>query len=324
MITLYMHEPDGITAFEWDGTTPFPQGVVWIDCEAPTPAEKETLQNVLGLEIPTHEDVVKNEMLSRMYRAEMAAYMTVAVIHKSTSPHPETRPIVMILTEQVLLTLRVISPTSFLNFSQRIIGAQKDYSSGPEVLAGLLEEMVMRIGFNSEYVAKELDQISHLVFASTEIRADSSMASSLSDVLRRIGTAADLNSKVNDSLHSFGRVLAFFHEEQADNHYLTHKINILANDVQELLKQNAFQSDKATFQLDATLGMINVEQNLIMKILSVFTVVIMPPTLIGSIYGMNFQDMPELTHPWGYPMALLIMAICAVAPYLYFRYRRWL
>lgn len=324
MITLYVRQEGGVLATPWTMGEPVPYDVVWVDMEQTSAEDEAALQAAMGIDLPTHEDEWKNDVLNRMYRVDATAYMTAAVINKTTSPYPETRPITFVLNETTLVTMRDIAPTSFKTFAKRLATSSRDLTSGPEIMEGLLVEMVTRVAYNSELVVTELDDLSHQIFDPYGMQETQNTSDAMRSALQRLGTAADLNGKINESLHSLARLLAFFKEDQEDNHYLGRKLDVLALDVRELLQHTAFLGDKITFLLDATLGMINVEQNMIMKILSVFTVIIMPPTLIGSIYGMNFRFMPELSHMWGYPLALLLMLGCAAGPYLYFRKKRWL
>ncbi len=323
MITLYSRDEGQLAVQSWQSGQPLPPHLIWVDAHDPSDEEADSLQAALGLALPPREERERSSALSRMFSSDGVSFMTAALITKAMGPYPEIRHVRFVLTEDTLLTVREIEPTSFVQFAARLAETTKNYDSGPEVLQGLLEEMVLRVAYNSELVSGDLDELSHRIFDPYGLQADEEQTS-LQDVLRRLGVAADLNSQVHESLHSLARMVGFFKEQQSDNQYLVRKLDVLAADIRELAQQTTFLSNKITFQLDATLGMINVEQNMIMKILSVFTVLIMPPTLIGSIYGMNFSFMPELSQPWGYPLALALMVVCAVGPFMYFRRRRWL
>ncbi len=323
MITVYSRTDGMFEVTPWTVEEPFPIGAIWVDAENPTEEEIYELQLTLGIPLPTKEERERNITLSRMFKADGVSFMNAAIITKALGPYPELSVVRFILTENTLLSVRDIQPTSFENFSERLKNSSKDFDSGPEILQGLLEEMILRVAYNSDLVTNDLDRLSHRIFDPYGLKEDEAELS-LQDVLRQIGVVADLNSQVHESLHSLSRMVAYFKESQSDNQYLVRKLDTHSKDIRELTQQSTFLSDKITFQLDATLGMINVEQNLSMKILSIFTMVIMPPTLIGSIYGMNFQFMPELSQPWGYPLALLVMLTSAILPFLYFRKRRWL
>jgi magnesium transporter len=194
-----------------------------------------------------------------------------------------------------------------------------------QVLEGLLEEVITRVAHNSEVVVEGLDQLSHNIFgesmAGMQVK-NSSQAMLV--VLKRLGTFADLNSKINESLHSLGRMLSFFKQVNNNDSVTERNIKTLNTDLFALSQQTLFLSDKITFQLDATLGMINVEQNTIMKIFTVASIFFLPPTVIGSIYGMNFEHMPELHWEYGYPIAIGVMLVSVLMPYYYFRKKGWL
>jgi magnesium transporter len=325
MIHVYYRQNGTVVCDTLDAITTLPEHTLWVDAENASAEDEDALEALLTIRIPTRAEVWKNHAMNRMYNTDGVSYMTAALISKSDGPYPETHAVTFIVTEACLVTLRGISPTSFRNFAARLLAHALDFNSGPEIMEGLLEEMITRVAHNTELVMKELDDLNHSIFDPYGMQGgEENLAGLMQQVLRRLGATADLNSKVNESLHSFERLLVFFREDQADNLYLLRKLEMLMRDVRALEQQTGFVSDKITFQLDATLGMINVEQNVIMKVLSIFTVVIMPPTLIGSIYGMNFAHMPELASPWGYPAALALMLVVAAGPFWYFRYRRWL
>lgn len=324
MITLYIRLDNGMQAMQWTPHDPFPNDVVWIDMENTSPEEEEALKRASGTYLPPQEDDWKNSMFNRIYRTETVCFMTAALIFKTGSDHPTNRSVTFVLTDQLLVTMRDIAPTSFRNFAKRLMEAPQNFISSNEIMGGLMEDMLLRVAYNSELVMTEMDTLSHQIFGPRSKLESADVTTPMRRILQRLGEAADLNSKINVSLHSLARLLAFFREDQDDNHYLARKLDVLDSDVHELLQQNAFISDKITFLMDATLGMIDVEQNIIMKIFSVFTVLLLPPTLIGSIYGMNFAYMPWLHQAWGFFAALLVMVVCAAAPYLYFRRRRWL
>lgn len=326
MMMVYFRQDGVVRVAPWDGAG-FPPETVWVDVEHAAKEELEAIQSHLGIDLPSGEEVKENLALNRMYQSDGISYMTAKIITKSNGPYPETQPVSFMLSEHMLVTLRGIAPTSFKSFAQQLVGKARDFTCGAEIMEGLLEAMVTRVAHNSELVVSELDGLSHQIFdtyAGESKKSDTNSSEQMKNVLRKLGAVADLNSQINESLYSFARLITFFKEDQEDNKYLVRKLDVLSADVKELIQQTGFLSDKITFQLDATLGMINVEQNMIMKVLSIFTVMIMPPTLIGSIYGMNFAHMPELQEMWGYPAALSVMLVCALVPYIYFRNKRWL
>ena len=152
----------------------------------------------------------------------------------------------------------------------------------------------------------------------------------LQELIERIGEEGDFVSKMRESLVSIGRAVAFMQavEDQArENKQVKEnkaRIKILQRDIVSLTDHATFLSGKISFLLDAVLGLISIEQNGIIKIFSVAAVVFLPPTLVASIYGMNFAFMPELQWQFGYPFAILLMIMSAVLPYYYFKGKGWL
>lgn len=304
---------------------PLPESTLWIDICNPTVEEEKSIEKQLGIEIPTREEIWKNQVLNRFYQENNVSYMTSAIITKVESPYPQTSSVTFILADHYLITIRYIAPTSFTNFASRLMRNPQKFSTGAHLLEALLEEIITRVAYNSEIVVDELDKLSHDIFAMDKLEESRKNPSQLmKGILKRLGTCADLNSKINESLHSLGRMVNFFKQAQNQGKEMDDAIAILITDISALTKQTAFLSDKITFQLDATLGMINIEQNLIIKIFSMVAVFFLPPTLVSSLYGMNFQNMPELSWPYGYPMALGMMVTCVLIPFVYFRRKGWL
>lgn len=323
MITIYRKNGNTITRSS-EGEK-IVEDAVWIDMHNPTIEEEKLAESRLNIKIPTREEIWMNQVLNRFYREDGASYMTAAIITKIDTPHPKTSTVTFILGKNFLLTIRYIMPTSFQNFANRIINNPQYFPTSKHVLEGLLEEIITRVAYNSEVVASELDKLSHDIFEMDVFeKRKKQKPSQMNRVLKKLGTCADLNSKINESLHSVNRLVTFFKSEPDNNKEIEDAVNIQLSDINALSKQTAFLSDEITFLLDATLGLINVEQNLIIKIFSVVAVFFLPPTLVSSIYGMNFAKMPELQWSYGYPTAIFLMILCALVPFLYFRKHGWL
>lgn len=323
MITCYFRTPDGIGTSLVEVGGAIPPGALWIDIFSPTLEEERLVESQMGVELPSREEIWRNQVLNRFYREKGVYYMTLAMITKINSPYPETSSVTFVKTKACLITMRYIAPTSFMNFAHRLLHAPHKFPDSCEVLEGLLEEIIMRVAHNLEIVVRELDAMSHVIFEQkTQKGANASLM--MKEMLARLGTCADLNSKINESLQSINRLLSFSLENPDNNDEVRAGLKVLVTDALALIKQTNFFSDKLTFLLDASLGMINVEQNMIMKVFSVFTVFFLPPTLIASVYGMNFEHMPGLHSPWGYPAALAFMVLCISAPYALFKRKGWL
>ena len=302
---------------------PLPAEAVWIDLVSPTPDDERRVEALLGVEVPTREEMQEIEVSSRLYQEDGALYMTAPVVARADTEHPEASAVSFILAGDRLITVRYAEPQPFALFSARCQRAPAAYTRGDAVLAGLLDALIDRIADVLEHIGLEVDDISHEVFEHTSKpgRGD------FQDVLRRLGRRGDLISKVRESLVGVGRVLMFLTQASMAQRIakdLRDRLRTMSRDVRSLTDHASFLSSKINFLLDATLGMINIEQNAIIKIFSVAAVVFLPPTLIASIYGMNFEHMPELGWPLGYPLALALMVASAILPYGYFKRRRWL
>jgi magnesium transporter len=325
MITVFHRKESAILSSVITSADQIPDDTLWVDVCNPSLEEEKSLESQLKVEMPTREEIWKNQVLNRLYQENNIAYMTAAIITKVESPYPQTSSVTFILAPGFLLTIRYISPTSFQNFSQRLMRHPQKFATSSHVLEGLLEEIITRVAYNNEILISELDALSHEIFGVESFEVNAKNPSTvMKGILRRLSTCADLNSKINESLHSLSRILNFFRQAHGHKKELDNAIRTLMTDVMALTQQTGFLSDKITFQLDAALGMINVEQNVIIKIFSVVAVFFLPPTLLSSIYGMNFADMPELKWVYGYPMAIFLMMMCAVVPFVFFRKRGWL
>jgi magnesium transporter len=326
MITLTYCNGKETTTCEWALGADIPENrLCWIDLVAPTGEERKSIEQKLGIEIPSKTEVWKNNVLNRLYHEDGVTYMTASLISKADSPHPTTSAVTFITGKNYLLTVHDISPTSFKNFLIRLQRPHEKFVSPAHLLAGLFEEIIDRVAFNSELVVGSLDELSHDIFGVSVLdKRVKKTSQSLKTSIKKLGAAADLNSQINESLHSISRLLVFSRQISFQDSQAITTLDLLISDTSALKTQCAFLSDKITFLLDATLGLINVEQNVIIKIFSVVAVFFMPPTLVGTIYGMNFHYMPELDWFFGYPMALGIMLLCALLSYFYFRKKGWL
>jgi magnesium transporter len=321
MLTAYVLDRRGCLAEASPGARP-PNDAVWLDLVSPSAEEEQRVEAVLGVDVPTREEMQEIEASSRLYEENGALYMTATVLAKSETDYPQATAVTFILSGDRIVTVRYAEPQPFASFvakGQRSPGA---YQRGDVILAGLLDAIIDRLADILERVGMEVDDISETVFqqATGPVR-------SFHDVLRRLGRKGDLTSKARESLFGIERLLIFFSQSCARDEKardLRARVETMIRDVRSLADHSTFLSSKVTFLLDATLGMINIEQNAIIKIFSVVAVVFLPPTLIASIYGMNFDFMPELHWGFGYPLAIVLMIGSALAPFLYFKRRRWL
>ncbi|MFO1407660.1 MAG: magnesium transporter CorA family protein [Steroidobacteraceae bacterium] len=323
MLRLLIPTGSGYNWVEHAPPAPFPDEFLWADLFEPTPEEEKAVESLLTVDVPTRDEMKEIETSNRLYEEGNAVYMTATVGSKLDSAMPESSAITFILANDRLITNRYVDPTPVSRFMQYVERSPAACTSSATLLAGLLESFVERIADLLERVQGELDGVSHTIFGRVN---GQSTSGDLQAMIRRIGANGDLVSKARESLVSFQRLLMYV--QQANTVTLSQdqrgRFKSTLRDVQSLSDHAGFLANKIQFLLDAVLGLINLEQNNIIKIFSVAAVMFLPPTLVASVYGMNFHWMPELDKPWGYPLALVLMVVSAVVPYLYFRRRGWL
>lgn len=315
------------------------QEAVWIDLFRPTHEEESTVERQVGLDVPTREEMQEIELSSRLYEEGGAAFMTANILSHTDSDDVVVSPITFIVLGNKLITVRYEDPRTFGAFIARGQRVGIACPSAGGIAVGLLEASVERLADVLERTAHDLDVLSKEIFRpgdSAPVKADAKpapkrktnvRATDFQRVLVGVGRKGDLVSNVRDSLITIRRLCTFFLTAMTDKKAskdVIARVKTLARDVESLSDHSTYQSQKVNFLLDATLGMLNIEQNAIIKIFSVAAVVFLPPTLIASIYGMNFNFMPELTWPAGYPLAIGLMVLSAILPYLFFKRRGWL
>lgn len=323
MIRGFLNEGGRLKVVE--GTSELPESMVWIDLVNPSNDEEDDLEKRLGIDIPTREEMEEIEISSRLYNEDGAAFMTATLPAQADGDDPQMQPVTFVLTGNRLVTIRYHEPRAFKTFPMRAEKVPMGCETGEGVLIALLEAIVDRLADILERAGRDIDGISRDVFQHKGAKPTKSQ--DFQKVLEAIGRKGDLTSNIRDSLVTLERLVGFLGQgtmQRKSGKDVRERIKTLARDVRSLADHASFLSQKITFLLDATLGMINIEQNAIIKIFSVAAVVFLPPTLIASIYGMNFQFMPELDEVYGYPMALGLMVLSAILPYVYFKRRGWL
>ncbi len=310
-------------------------GAVWLDLVEPSADEEKDVETSLGIDIPTRGELAEIEASSRLYQEDGAAFMTANLIRRGDDDRPESSPVTFIIKAHQLVTIRYHHPQAFPVYVKQAMKPQSTSLTGWGVLVSLLEAVVDRAADHLERVGAIVDETSKQVFDTSFVDRRRTgrkrrKRRNLEELLGKVGEEGDFNSKMRESLVSIGRMVAFMQaiidqEKQTKSIKETRaRVKILQRDIQSLADHASFLSGKISFLLDAVLGMISIEQNGIIKIFSVAAVVFLPPTLVASIYGMNFNTMPELKWVMGYPFALLLMVLSALLPFLYFKRKGWL
>lgn len=322
MLTIYQAREGGLVKAEGENSV---SEAVWIDLLHPSREEERLIEHRLGLLVPTREEMAEIEVSSRLYHESGAHFMTATVLHRSETAHPESTAITFILTEKALVTVRYAEPRAFSMFLIRAEKGDAATSSALAILIGLLEAIIDREADIIERLQADTDRLAHSIFY---MKGGTATRTRRFDViLKQIGQAGEVTSKLRDSLLSLGRLLTYLGQVAAQRKNAEgnrEQITMASRDVQSLADHLGYLNSRISFLLDASLGLVSIEQNQIIKLFSVVAVVLLPPTLVASIYGMNFRFMPELDWAFGYPLALLVMVLSAVLPFLYFRRKGWL
>jgi magnesium transporter len=326
MLSVYVPRGTTLERLVVSADGPMPDDGVWIDLINPTLREDKLVERHIGIGVPTREEMLEIEVSSRLYIENAARYMTATLMCQSESETPKTTPITFILAGHRLITVRYDEPRPFMIVGNKLGRSCSPTVNGETVMMELLDAVIDRAADILEKIGAEVDAVSHDIFE-PEGSSAFERARAYREILKAIGRKGDLTSKVRESLVSIGRVLLFLANE-ADGMRWTKEVRVqlksMQRDVGSLSDHATYLTSKITFLLDAMLGVVNLEQNNIIKIFSVAAVVLLPPTMVASIYGMNFKHMPELDWTFGYPLALTLMALAAVLPYLVFKWKNWL
>jgi magnesium transporter len=341
MITFYAPGVPAVELTAAESCRHLTAGAAWIDVVEPSLEEERVLEAALGIDIPTREEMQAIELSSRLYEENGMLFMTGIVLTHADTSRPSSSAVTFIITSDKLVTLRYADPAPFRAFRTRREANLTKYQTGQQFLGGLVDAIVERVADILEGAGVNLDTVSAKVFEPDNVnglsttpvngmsrsRARKARQRDFIEILRHIGAVSDLLSRVRESLVSFSRLVAFFREvctERGGTRESLAHLKTITGDLSSLSDHATFLSSKVSFLLDATLGMINNEQNAIIKILSFAAVVFLPPTLVAGIYGMNFQRLPELHWVYGYPFALAMMVLSAVLPYLFCKHKGWL
>ncbi|QIL90112.1 magnesium/cobalt transporter CorA [Microbulbifer harenosus] len=287
----------------------------WIDLQDPEDDERDLLEQLLRTELPESEDVDEIESSARYFVDTAGIHVHSLYLTQSEGRH-DTATVAFILQPQRLITVRESELADFRLLRMRARRNQVEAHNAQELLILLFEQKVENLADALEDNYLKLGEVSHLVLEEEE--AD------LEDAIDHLAKLEDSNGKIRLCLMDTQRSIAFLQRHLKDDPELREDCWGILRDIDTLMSHTTFLFEKINFLMDSTQGFINIEQNKIIKIFSIAAVVFLPPTMVASIYGMNFEHMPELQWLLGYPWALLLMLMAGMAPYLYFKKKGWL
>jgi magnesium transporter len=325
MMKTYLPLNGGLRIVPDADSAAVPPEALWLDLFDPSPEERQAVNNALGVDLPTRADMEEIEVSSRLYQENGALYMTALVLANSGTENPVAGVVTFALIRNTLITIRYTEPQPFRTFEARCRRGTVPATKAENVLLDLLDVIIDRLADIQERASTEIEMISRDIFDPDNSHHPIT-SREFQDVLRALGRKHDLAGKIRESLLTLARMLAFLQQAldtQSNKDVLPH-VKTLTRDVTSLQDHLNYLVSRLSYLLDATLGLINIDQNNIIKIMSVAAMVFLPPTLFASIWGMNFQHMPELMEVWGYPLAWLVMITSAVVPYIWFKRKGWL
>lgn len=295
---------------------------VWIDLFQPSPEDIAAVA-AFGVDVPSLNEMEEIEISNRLYREGGTEYLTVFLPGQDEVGEQVMGPVCFVLTDSVLLTIRHHHPRPFETFPERAGKSVAGTGSSARVFLGLVEEVIGRLADHLETAGRGLDEVARQIYQPKE----KAVPASYFKALVKLGSEGERISRVRLALLTLGRALTYVEgslAQRVGSEGLQPIIKGQSHDVAAMEVHADFLSSRLGLASDATLGMINLEQNITVRIVSVVAALFLPPTLIASIYGMNFQAMPELTQAYGYPLALVAMLGSAVLTWAYFKWRGWL
>ena len=322
VLTIYREKDASILS---SSSTDLPSYVIWIDLLDPTNEEKAFVESRANIQIPSIESLSEIESSSRLTVDHETVYLSVPVVSQGDTVDAYLSPAGLILTQSVLITVRFAPLSTFDTISERL-RRDATLQSSTGIFLMLLEAMVDRGADVLETLGAELTKVSRSVFRGDPSRPRHfARSNALRRALTTVGVTGDRLALTRDALLGIGRVAPFVLSLKK-NWIIPEfeaRLEAVVKDVASLNDYEAHLSNKVQFLLDAILGLITMQQNDLFKVLTIVSVVGIPPTLVAGIYGMNFKYMPELNWIAGYPFGLAMIALSAVIPLVWFKWRGW-
>ena len=301
--------------------------LIWVDLFDPSGEEEATVERLLDLQVPTRQEMAAIEESARLYREGQSLVMTAVTVDGVTEGRPARTQATFVLAPDHLVTIRYSDPVPFRTFASRLARYPHLNRTAEDVFVSILESVVERAADVVEGIAGDLNQVSTTIFfkeGRKKTRATGNSAD-LRALLLRLGRKHHTVAIIRESLLSLSRLIPYARQGAtwiSDGAAV--RLKAVSRDVASLTTYEGELSAEIGFLQESTLGLINIEQNAIIKVFSIAAVLFLPPTLVGTVYGMNFAHMPELNWQLGYPLALLLMVLSAIVPYRWFRFRGWL
>jgi magnesium transporter len=287
----------------------------WVDVTDPTDTERALIETVHKAPLPDPDEMEEIEASARYFIDAAGIHVHSLFLYQSEGRH-KTDSVAFILNDRQLLTFRDTELPDFRLLRMRAHRGWVEAKNSLDIMLALLEQKVENLADSLEDIHRRLENVSHQVLEE--------VSGELEDAIDNLGKLEDSNGKIRLCLMDTQRSISFLQRHIRSYPEQQDTCREIFRDIETLMSHTAFLFEKINFLMDAAQGFINIEQNQIIKIFSIAAVVFLPPTLVASMYGMNFQIMPELNWEFGYPMAVGLMVLSGIAPYWYFKRKGWL
>ncbi|MGZ5840937.1 MAG: CorA family divalent cation transporter [Xanthobacteraceae bacterium] len=302
------------------------KSAVWVDLLDPTDAERAAFEQAFGLRVPTAEELVEIETTSRLRNEHGTLYMTAPLLYAADDEPWVLVPTGFVLSERVLLTVRSSKLVAFHKVVQEL--EKSEQIEPAPTFARLLEALVDRMADVLENSARDLDDASHLIFRPDAVKQAglAHETTKLRRLMIRTGRTSERMARVQYTLVCLDRIAKYAAEHCREWIPLdvANRLHIVSSDIASLAQFTEGLVSRVQLLQDAASGIINIDQNEVMKVLTIASVVGIPPVLVVGIYGMNFKHMPEYDWTWGYPYALAVVVITALLPLIWFKWKDWI
>ncbi|MBS6034725.1 MULTISPECIES: magnesium/cobalt transporter CorA [Pantoea] len=290
---------------------------VWVDLIEPEEGERDRVQSELGQSLATRPELEDIEASARFFEDEDGLHIHSFFFYEDAEDHAGNSTVAFTIREGRLYTLRERELPAFRLYRMRARNQTLIDGNAFELLLDLFETKIEQLADEIENIYSALEKLSRVIM-------EGQQGEEYDLALSRLAELEDIGWKVRLCLMDTQRALNFLvRKARLPGNQLEQAREIL-RDIESLLPHNESLFQKVNFLMQAAMGFINIEQNRIIKIFSVVSVVFLPPTLVASSYGMNFEFMPELKWSFGYPAAIGLMILAGLAPYLYFKRKNWL
>lgn len=289
--------------------------VIWIDMLLPTIDEIVFIENTFGIKFPTKQETEEIEISSRYWeendRIEINSYF---LISNSLDSHNET--VSFILFKNLLISIRYTSLYTFDEFNRKIFATPKQFESGYDIFCNILDIRIDADADIIEKLSKDITRVRKHVL--TDYKNEDE------EILERISSLEDLNMQIRENLNDKQRILSSFLKSNKYKPALKHDVTVMLKDIKSLTDYTDFNFERLDYLQNIFVGVLSIEQNKVIKMFTIVNVIFLPPTLIASIYGMNFDIMPELNWQYGYLISIFMMIGSSILPVYVFKRKGWI